>query len=58
METANVLAKKNSLKLKELFKPAYLKPMGISIGLMFFQQFSGINAVMFYSVSIFRVIFH
>jgi hypothetical protein len=25
--------------------------MGVSLGLMFFQQFSGINAVMFYSVS-------
>ena len=30
-----------------------LKPLGICTLLMIFQQFSGINAVMFYSVSIF-----
>ncbi len=33
----------------------YVKPLAISMGLMFFQQFSGINAVMFYSVNIFRL---
>ena len=55
METANVLAKKHGFKFKELLRTAYLKPMGVSLGLMFAQQFSGINAVMFYSVSIFRV---
>lgn len=54
METANILAKKNKFRFKELFKMAYLKPLGISMGLMFAQQFSGINAVMFYSVSIFK----
>ena len=56
METANILARKNQVKFKELFNLAYFKPLGVSIGLMFIQQFSGINAVMFYSVSIFRVI--
>ena len=55
METANVLNKKNKFKFKELFSMAYFKPLAISMGLMFAQQFSGINAVMFYSVSIFRV---
>ena len=55
METANILARKNQVKFKELFNLAYFKPLGVSIGLMFIQQFSGINAVMFYSVSIFRV---
>ena len=55
METANVLNKKNKFKFKELFSMAYFKPLAISMGLMFAQQFSGINAVMFYSVTIFRV---
>ena len=58
METANILSKKQAFKIKELFKSAYLKPLGVSLGLMFAQQFSGINAVMFYSVSIFRVSFY
>ena len=33
---------------------SYVKPFIVSTGLMLFQQLSGINAVMFYSVSIFR----
>ena len=32
----------------------YLVPTAISIVLMFFQQFSGINAVTFYAVQIFQ----
>ena len=56
METANIFAKNNKFKFTELFSMAYFKPLAISMGLMFAQQFSGINAVMFYSVSIFRVI--
>ncbi|XP_055839093.1 facilitated trehalose transporter Tret1 isoform X1 [Episyrphus balteatus] len=38
----------------ELLKKSNLKPLGISLGLMFFQQLSGINAVIFYTVSIFK----
>lgn len=41
----------------QLFKKNHLKPLFISLGLMFFQQFSGINAVIFYTVQIFRVSF-
>ena len=55
MENANIIAKKNQIKFSELFSLSYFKPLGISLGLMFIQQFSGINAVMFYSVSIFKV---
>jgi facilitated trehalose transporter len=38
----------------ELLKRQNLKPLLISLGLMFFQQLSGINAVIFYTVSIFK----
>ena len=31
-----------------------IKPLSISVALMFFQQFSGINAVVYYSVTIFE----
>ncbi|CAL7946697.1 unnamed protein product [Xylocopa violacea] len=37
-----------------LFKKGHLKPFLISLGLMFFQQLSGINAVIFYTVQIFK----
>lgn len=39
----------------ELFTGSNLKPLVISLGLMFFQQMSGINAVIFYTVQIFQV---
>lgn len=38
----------------DLLKRSNLKPLAISLGLMFFQQLSGINAVIFYTVSIFK----
>jgi facilitated trehalose transporter len=38
----------------DLLKRSNLKPLLISLGLMFFQQLSGINAVIFYTVSIFK----
>ena len=37
----------------DLFKPWALKPALVVIGLMFFQQFSGINAALFNAVAIF-----
>lgn len=39
--------------LKQLLRRNNLKPLSISLGLMFFQQFSGINAVIFYTGKIF-----
>ena len=39
---------------KDLTKPQNLKPLLISILLMFGQQFSGMNAIMFYGVKIFE----
>jgi len=54
MEQMALIQKKSKLKLKDLFGVANVRPFIISAGLMLFQQFSGINAVMFYSVSIFE----
>ncbi len=42
------------IKLRELFKKPVMKPFGISLGIMFFQQSTGINAMVFYTVSIFQ----
>ena len=39
----------------ELFNKSNVRPLLISLGLMFFQQMSGINAVVFYTVMIFKV---
>lgn len=38
----------------QLLRRNNLKPLSISLGLMFFQQFSGINAVIFYAEKIFK----
>ncbi|XP_018025267.1 facilitated trehalose transporter Tret1-2 homolog isoform X2 [Hyalella azteca] len=43
-----------SSSVKELFTKQYFKPFAIALLLMSFQQLSGINAVIFYSVSIFN----
>lgn len=40
--------------LRQLLRRSNLKPLAISLGLMFFQQFSGINAVIFYAQDIFN----
>ncbi|XP_063220078.1 facilitated trehalose transporter Tret1-like isoform X2 [Bacillus rossius redtenbacheri] len=46
---------KTETTIWDLFKKPNLKPLAISIGLMFFQQLSGINAVIFYTASIFKM---
>lgn len=40
--------------LMQLLRRSNIKPLAISLGLMFFQQFSGINAVIFYAQDIFN----
>ncbi|XP_057328213.1 facilitated trehalose transporter Tret1-like isoform X2 [Microplitis mediator] len=55
VEKTHLDSEKNSSSssIGELFKPNHIKPLMISVGLMFFQQFSGINTVIFYSNKIF-----
>lgn len=46
--------KQGNTMLEDLFSASCIKPLLILIGLMFFQQMSGINAVIFYTVNIFK----
>ncbi|KAK9700641.1 Sugar transporter [Popillia japonica] len=39
--------------LKDFFQKAHIKPLFIALGLMVFQQLTGINAVIFYTTKIF-----
>lgn len=41
--------------LREFAQPQLLKPLFISLSLMFFQQFSGINVILFNTVQIFEM---
>ncbi|KAG8189576.1 hypothetical protein JTE90_023646 [Oedothorax gibbosus] len=45
---------KKSISILEFRKPELYKPIALSIGLVFFQQFSGISALMSYTVEIFE----
>ncbi|CAL1261333.1 unnamed protein product [Larinioides sclopetarius] len=45
---------KGNVKLNEFKSPTLYKPFILSIALMFFQQFSGVNAVLFYTAKIFK----
>lgn len=49
---------KGDSSLRSLFSKSSFKPVAITMGLMFFQQFSGVNAVIFYTVKIFEVRFN
>ncbi len=44
----------NKLNLSEFMKPHIRKPILLSLSLMFFQQFSGVNAIIFYTTTIFE----
>lgn len=56
IENANHMGKNEEMPgYLSLFSKMYAKPLLISMGLMLFQQFSGINAFIFYTVKIFKV---
>lgn len=43
-----------SFTIRQLLESSFYKPVGIAVSLMFFQQFSGINPLMSYTVEIFE----
>ncbi|XP_042873713.1 facilitated trehalose transporter Tret1-like [Penaeus japonicus] len=47
-------AQRNRISMKDLKKPYILKPLFISLFLMFFQQTTGVPAVMFNLITVFR----
>lgn len=56
IEKANHVGKNEEMPgYLSLFSKMYSKPLLISMGLMLFQQLSGINAIIFYTVKIFKV---
>ena len=52
-ETIEAQAEEKTVTISDLKKPSFYKPIVISLGLMLFMQFSGINAVLFYADEIF-----
>jgi len=54
MKAAQKNQEQNQSRIRDLMTMRYLKPLFISLGLMFFQQLSGVNAVIFYTESIFE----
>ncbi|XP_011309197.1 facilitated trehalose transporter Tret1 isoform X2 [Fopius arisanus] len=55
IEKTHVESERNAgSQLNALLQPKNIKPLAISLGLMYFQQFSGINAIIFYTVEIFE----
>lgn len=49
------MASQESSSLKDIFNRSHIRPFLLSLGLMLIQQLSGINAVIFYTVSIFEM---
>lgn len=53
-ETAANSGQSNEYSIAMLTNIQFYKPMTLSLALMFFQQFSGVNAVLFYQTDIFK----
>lgn len=54
MNSASNSKNKNKIQPRDILKGPVIKPLLISMAIMFFQQFTGINAVVFHTVTIFR----
>lgn len=52
---ADIARKSESAALREVFKPWLRTALFISIGIMFVQQFTGINTIIYYSPKIFKI---
>lgn len=49
------ISSENTSGLKEIFKPWLRAPLIITVGIFFFQQFSGVNTIIYYSPIIFKM---
>lgn len=59
VEIRQSLSTKRKMTFKDFTTPSLVRPLLISVALHFFQQFTGINAMMFYNATIFeRAGFH
>lgn len=55
MKNEVTLSSQNTASAKEIFKPWLRAPLIITIGIFFFQQFSGVNTIIYYSPIIFKI---
>ena len=54
LEKSRINGASQDISAEELLRGSVWKPLGISMGIMFFQQFTGINAIVNNTVSIFE----
>lgn len=55
MKNATHENSKRAINIKDFFTKSNLKPLLVALGLMLFQQLSGINAVIFFTTTIFEM---
>ena len=55
MKNEIALSSQNTASFKEILKPWLRAPLIITVGIFFFQQFSGVNTIIYYSPIIFKI---